>query len=130
MVTEPTAEEMALHQRAVEKLRTIVFSSPNASKYEVLSHEVLPMSVDVMCDIQVEGMPTYRVVKLGGLRFAIAKQKYPMIAGVTHLEKDRFDLYVFDHTHKGTEYTAFVGIATKQTLATDIWAAVERVAKM
>jgi hypothetical protein len=88
-----TPEEVAKHERAVEKIRRKLFATHTPEEFGIVpgSEEIMRATAE---ERWMAGVGEYRVIRWGGLRYAIEAQGDPFKLTITHFERDTFTFHI------------------------------------
>lgn len=90
-----TPDEIALHTRAIEKIRRKLFARHSREEYGIVpgSEEVLAATAEKRW---CAGVGTYRRITWGGLRFWIVTKAESYELTISHFERDIFSVHIAD----------------------------------
>lgn len=108
-------EELARHERAIERIRRKLFASHTPEEFGIVpgSEEIISASAENLWNA---GVGSYRRITWGGLRYFIATSAAQLEMTVSHFERDVFTLHVADERGH-TEVASRVEFAALDNLA-------------
>jgi hypothetical protein len=88
-----TPEEVAKHERAIEKIRRKLFAQHTAEEFGIVpeSEEVISATAEKRW---MAGVGDYRVIRWGGLRYKLEAKGEPFKLTITHFERDTFTFHI------------------------------------
>jgi hypothetical protein len=131
MPSQPTQADIAIHKRAIVRLRKQVFKTHSRDDCGVVSETIRAPSVWETTQFTNAGSYNVREVALGGFDFELSPNKYgrPMTLHVSHTRGKKFDAWISDFDHKGQTYTAYSGTLDFAQLPERLWCVVQKVSE-